>query len=315
MEGGGEVEAVKELKLPSVEETTEKTNKTEDEVFVVVPSRKEQLYEVDIEASPNGNDEGKDINRKPRPELMKSVRFLVIFLALFSPFVTSYSRTIINFAIIDMIEPSTTSHTSAAHNSNASQIAQDTRQNLQRDNSCPISPEDFDRFVEKEAYDKKISKSTHGEKFRWDAFQQGLLKGAYTMGHTPLQIPGSRLSEIYGSHLIMSISLGLIGVSCLLAPALASLHFMFLFMDLFFLGVLGSFLTPALITMFSNWLTPGERTLTMSLYLIGSRMGFAASSIMCGLLIEAHYSWRYIFFSAGELNLTNDRPHHYESFN
>lgn len=250
-----------------------------------------ELYEIDLE---NGTRK-KEI--KLKPSAFKSVRYYVMILALISPFVTTYSRTIINFAIIDMIDPEY-----IEKKADGQQVELNTtKQYFDRDNSCPVDDSIRARLIEENKQDIQRASSGSGEKYPWDTFKQGLLKGAYAIGHAPLQIPGSRLSEMYGSHRVLSGSALLIAVCCFGAPYLAALHFYLLFIDLILLGILGSFMTPALVTLFSNWLTPSEKSIMISFYLVASRLGYAFSSLLCGLLIQAQFSWRYVFITAGKL--------------
>lgn len=281
-----------------------------------------ELFEIDIEAS----------KRPQKPPAVFSLRYYVMILALFSPFIVTYSRTIINFAIIDMIEPdflnqrhneqqttsTTPSTTISAMTTDfyAYQISTLDSANytdtvtvstleayFDTDNSCPVDDETRRRLESDLEIDKIRAHERPGEKFEWDTVKQGLLKAAYSIGHALLQVVGGRLSEIHGSHLIMGLSSALIGVCCLVAPFLASAHFYLLFFDLFLLGILGSFMTPALITLFSNWLTPSEKSIMLSFYMVSSRLGFAFSSLLCGFLIQAQLSWRYLFYSAGWIAL------------
>lgn len=267
-----------------------------------------------------------------KPAALKSLRYYIMLLALVSPFIVTYSRTIINFAIIDMIDPNYLSRNKNNNNNNQAlaKIASEVGANetdsvaaahqdyFDLDNSCPVDESVRDRLLIELRSDERRAIETVGEKFQWDTDKQGYLKAAYAMGHMLLQVAGGRLSEIYGSQFIMSLSACLMAVCCLSAPFLASTHFYLLFADLFVLGILGSFMTPSLITLISNWLTPGEKSLMMSFYLVSSRLGYALSSLLCGLLIDAHLSWRYLFYSAGWVSLafgnvfflcSRNRPH------
>lgn len=255
-----------------------------------------ELYEIDLE---KGERDRQVIRR--RPPVYQSVRYYIMLLVLVSPFVTTYSRTIINFAITDMIDPRFTQRQAEIKqptglSPNATKLLA-----FDMDNSCPIDEPTRERLIEEDSKDTERAQTTQGEKFEWDTVSQGLLKGAYSYGHAFFQIPGSRLSEIYGSRLIIGTNALLIGLCCLAAPLLASLHFNLIFVDLMLLGILGSFMTPAAITLISNWLTPGEKTLMMSFILVGSRLGYALSAYLCGQLLQAGISWRYVFYSSGEL--------------
>lgn len=262
-----------------------------------------------IEFAEDDHNNNSDTSKKPA--FIKSLRYYVMLLALFSPFVTTYSRTIINFAITDMIDYSdqkppqieSATATISTMSQNGSKNNQEYFFDLDR--SCPIDDEVRSRLISENQHDIERAHSGKGEKYKWGSFEQGLLKAAYAIGHAPFQIPGSRLSEIYGSHRIMSTVSLLTAICCFAAPYLASLHFYLVFTDLILLGILGSFVTPALITLFSNWLSPGEKSMMLSFYLIASRLGLAMSSFLCGLLIQAQYSWRYIFFSASKCELNN----------
>lgn len=259
-----------------------------------------ELYEIDLESGTR-----KKESIKLKPPAFKSVRYYVMILALVSPFVTTYSRTIINFAIIDMIDYEKIESQVEAQQVEANKTTDALY--FDRDNSCPVDDDLRAQLVAENKQDKQRAISGKGEKYPWGPFKQGILKGSYAFGHMWFQIPGSRLSEMYGSHKILSASSLLIAVCCLGAPYLAALSFYLLVSDLILLGILGSFMSPALITLFSNWLTPSEKSLMMSFYLVASRLGSSFSSLLCGLLIETRFgessSWRYVFFSAGWISL------------
>lgn len=277
------------------------------------------LYEVDLSRAVSRS--ASNSAQPPiKPSFFKSLRYFVILLALTSPFIVTYSRTIINFAITDMIAvkepysitettsltttslpPNATSIESTMYTSNDAVESVDDRDSFDLDNSCPVDSETRARLHQEINTDRRKARENIGEKFDWDAEKQGLLKGSYSIGHALLQVAGGRFSEIYGSHWIMSISAFLLGICCLAAPFLASLSFYLMVIDLILMGILGSFMSPALITLFSNWLTPSEKTMMVSFYLVSSRLGYALSSLLCGLLIDADLSWRYLFYSAGKL--------------
>lgn len=275
---------------------------------VVSFQQKCELHEIDLE---NGRDKKKNDHEHGKPDAIFSLRYYVMLLALVSPFVVTYSKTIINFAIIDMIHPDSRGSGQAGGSSLEQQQLQGATSVADNgtlgpgayfdlDNSCPVSDDQRERLTKDLDEDEKRS----GERFEWDTVRQGLLKAAYPIGHALCSIIGGRLSEIFGSHWIMGLSSLLIGVCCLMAPLLAFIHFYLMFADLVILGILGSFMTPALITLFTNWLTPSEKSMMISFYLVSSRLGFALSSSLCGLLIEAQLSWRYIFYSAGKCELS-----------
>lgn len=235
-----------------------------------------------------------------KPQVFKSLRYYIVLIALVSPFIGTFSKVIINFALIDMIAPELMEKNSSNDISSNSSSVDLTSLYFETDDSCPVDSATRDRLISEMNQDIKRARQSEGEKFAWDTFRQGLLKAAYSIGHAPVQVPCGRLAEIYGSHWVMSLSALLTAVCCLLAPYLAAIHFYLLFADLVMLGLLGSAMTPALLTLFSNWLTPGEKSITLPFYLITSRLGLALSSVLCGLLIQAELSWRYVFFTAGE---------------
>lgn len=230
-----------------------------------------------------------------KPPFTKSLRYFIILLSLISPFIVTYSRTIINFAVTDMI-------LNEEDNSNNNWVKDNTTSTgyyFYHDKSCRVDDETRDRLIKDLEKDEK-RRQVPGEKFDWDSGKQGWLKGAYPFGHALLQVVGGRYSEVYGSHWIMSISALLIGICCLAAPFLASIHYFLLVIDLALLGVLGSFMSPSLITLFSNWLTPSEKSVALSFYLVASRLGYALSSFLFAILIDAQLSWKYLFYTAGK---------------
>lgn len=270
-----------------------------------------ELHEIDLEKN-NGRQQEE---RPKKPPAVFSLRYYVMIVALISPFVVTYSKTIINFAIIDMIHPdfvggraaTTTTTTEAPQFNLPTSPVNETIQPeaslayFDLDNSCPVTEDERERLKQDLKKDQRRAVDRPGEKFEWDTVKQGLLKSAYSIGSAMCSIIGGRLSEIFGSQRVMCLTSILIGTCCLLAPFMAATHFYLMFGDLLILGCLGSFMAPSLITLFSNWLTPSEKSMMISLYLVSSRLGYALSSLLCGLLIQAQLSWRYLFYSAGKL--------------
>lgn len=282
----------KSLSDPDQKDRKEPDTQSERKSSAVSFKEKCDFYDVDL--SKTINRAAGEQNRPIKPPFSRSLRYFIILLSLISPFIVTYSRTIINFAVTDMILDKN-------DNSDNNSSTIESRYYFYHDNSCPVDIETRVRLIEDIQKDE-IKRQLVGEKFDWDPQKQGVLKGAYPFGHALLQVVGGRYSELYGSHWIMSISALLIGICCLIAPFLASIHYFFMVIDLALLGILGSFMSPSLITLFSNWLTPSEKSVALSFYLVASRLGYALSSLLFAILIEAQLSWRYLFYTAGEFS-------------
>lgn len=285
---------------------SEKANDTDTAAIVskkkiTIDDSAKVFKEIDLENNLGRNDERKAKQNKPSP--YKSVRYFVMLVALVTPLVSAYSKSMINFTIIRMIDPECIEAKKSLtdHMQNASDPL-NSRPYFELDNSCPVDEQTKSRLLLDLGKAKSKSTDGSGELFKWDEQIQGFLKAAFSFGHIPLQVYGSRLAEIYDAHRVLSASILVTAISSFLAPFLAQIHWFWLFVDLFFMGIVGSFITPVLITLFTHWLTPGEKQIMMTCYLITSRLGSALTSFICGELFQAHYSWRYVFFSAGKSN-------------
>lgn len=153
---------------------------------------------MDLENSKTNND-GK---KSALPKIFKPVRYYVVLFALISPFVVSYSRTIINFAIIDMIDPTIDTAIVSDESVLIEQNSEDqqlidtdlpivnTNEDINTvpsydiDNSCIISDEDREGLKleatknnsNNESSNNRTSGNTlksDGKKFKWDSDLQG----------------------------------------------------------------------------------------------------------------------------------------------
>lgn len=246
-----------------------------------------------------GNDEQKieiEVRSAERRGFMQ-FRYIVMILALTSPFAVTYSKQQINIAILGMIDPSMSNETKVGTSDKLKQVA-DSKETyyFDLDDSCPVDDETRSRLL-KESARKEPKSRALGSKFKWDDQVQGFIKASYSIGHLPLQVVGSRMSESHGSHVVMTASSYVMAICCLLAPIVSHLHYSLLALDLALLGLFGGFMTPALVNLFSNWLTPQEKSLFMSFYLVASRLGSALSSFLASWLLTVGYPWEYVFFS------------------
>ena len=69
------------------------------------------------------------------------------------------------------------------------------------------------------------SEDTSSGDFNWDTEQQGLVLGAFFYGYIVTQIPGGRLSEVFGSKWIFGGSQFITAVCALLCPLAAYSNF------------------------------------------------------------------------------------------
>ncbi|KAG9510667.1 Sialin [Fragariocoptes setiger] len=246
----------------------------------------------------------------PRKSLLKSMRIWIVLLALLGGMITSYAKAIINFAILDMVVLRSVNDNNLETQANVNQSQVDFKNptqiiNFDNDNSCPVDEYDRQRLLQQgQSSKERETKLSSGEKFDWDSDRRGLLKGAFAIGHAPLQILGGRMSEIYGPRWILTLGGAAVGFSCLLAPYSAKLSFYLIFVDLILLGLFVSCVTPSLFTLYARWLTPGEKSMLASFNLVASRVGYASSYLIGGLLLENGYSWRHMFISAGVVAIT-----------
>lgn len=236
-----------------------------------------------------------DRTSKLKSSCFGSTRFYIIMIALLSPLVVTFSKQFINFVILDMVDPE-------LHKKNTSN--NETTPYWETDGSCPVDEIDRQRLIEELNQSHKNERRGVGGSFRWGSKVQGFIKASYAVGHMPMQILGGRMAEIHGSHRVMIISSLMIAICCALGPLLANIHYFCLMVDLAIIGLFGGFMTPALINLFSNWLTPNEKSVTMTLYLATSRLGSALSSIICEFLSGMDLHWSNIFFVSSAFSLS-----------
>lgn len=141
--------------------------------------------------------------------------------------------------------------------------------------------------------------------FAWDEATQSIVLGSFFYGYVLTQIPGGRLSEVFGGRLVFGVGVLLTAVFTLLTPLAASMNFP-LFIAVRVLEGMGEGVTfPAMHAMLARWIPPLERSKFAALVYAGANFGtvlsLPVSGWLCGL--ELWGGWPLCFYIFGGLGI------------
>ena len=91
-----------------------------------------------------------------------------------------------------------------------------------------------------------ISNSTGEEVFCWTEPQKSLVKGAFYWGYIFLQIPGGRLSEVFGTKRVLGLSSLVCALLTLITPGLCTGNVWVLILNRVAIGLAQGVLFPSL---------------------------------------------------------------------
>ncbi|XP_068237202.1 sialin-like [Palaemon carinicauda] len=138
--------------------------------------------------------------------------------------------------------------------------------------------------------------------FLWDETTQGIIHGSFIYGYALTQIIGGRMAEIYGTKLVYGISILSGGLSALLTPSMARLHYGALIALRLTQGIFQGATWPSMHACISRWIPPIERPRFVAIVYLANTLSPAITLPICGLII-ANYGWAAQFYVCGILSL------------
>ncbi|XP_066953218.1 sialin-like [Macrobrachium rosenbergii] len=149
-----------------------------------------------------------------------------------------------------------------------------------------------------------LQQETNNEEgdFLWDETTQGLVLGSFYYGYTISQIIGGRMAEVYGTKLVFGMSILSGGLSALLTPWMANLHFGALIALRAIQGFFQGATWPSMHACISRWIPPIERPRFVAVVYLANTLSPALTLPICGLVI-AKYGWATQFYMCGSLSI------------
>ncbi|CAL4110503.1 unnamed protein product [Meganyctiphanes norvegica] len=138
--------------------------------------------------------------------------------------------------------------------------------------------------------------------FEWSEPMQGVLLGSFFYGYLITQVPGGRLSEVYGGKWIIGLSIMAGGICAILTPLAAKTHFAAVVTLRIIQGFVQGVVYPAMFSLLPKWTVPNERSKFLCLLDIGINLGLVLGWPLCGWSI-ANYGWESAFYVTGCLSL------------
>ncbi|KAK7082812.1 hypothetical protein SK128_019836 [Halocaridina rubra] len=136
----------------------------------------------------------------------------------------------------------------------------------------------------------------------WDETTQGLILASFFYGYAMTQIIGGRLAELYGSKWLFGMTVALGGVSAILSPACARIHYgVFVFLRIL-QGALQGGSWPAMHACIARWIPPLERPRYIGVVYFGNTLSTAITLPICSAIIDA-YGWPAAFYITGSLSI------------
>lgn len=126
----------------------------------------------------------------------------------------------------------------------------------------------------------------YGDRYPWDADDQGLLLGAYFWGYLFTSIPGAYLAEKFGPRIVTGVVFIAIAAITALSPLAAAGGFGTMYAARFVTGVLSGPLYPCFHNLISRWAPPDEKGKYVA-SLQGGTLGTIFTWQMIGFLVEA----------------------------
>ncbi|XP_046403298.1 putative inorganic phosphate cotransporter [Ischnura elegans] len=160
-------------------------------------------------------------------------------------------------------------------------------------------------------------RDTSGGEFPWNERTQGLILGSFFYGYVATQVPGGRLSELFGGRHVVGLGVLLTGVFTLVSPIAARMYWSwgigpFLVLRIFE-GLSEGVTFPAMMAMFAQWVPPLERSrITAIVYagaLFGTVISMPISGILCNIDLPVYWwllgpgGWVLCFYIFGALGV------------
>ncbi|CAG2113555.1 unnamed protein product [Medioppia subpectinata] len=233
--------------------------------------------------------EAMGVGRNPKtPSGRIPVRYIMAAIVLMATFTTYNCRFNLSIAIVEM---SNYTDNSANKTSSGSDVC-----------SAPVATNHTNGT-------SKNHQGSNGE-FDWDQKTQGVILGAFFYGYVLFQVLGGRLAELFGAKWLCAVSLALSSLLNALTPIIARARIYWLLLaSRVVLGAFQSVLFPACYALVAKWTPEHERSVVLSLPLIGGNIGTIVTSALTGYLTEEGFAggWPSVFYvSVRYANINNN---------
>ncbi|KAL3273988.1 hypothetical protein HHI36_015406 [Cryptolaemus montrouzieri] len=153
-----------------------------------------------------------------------------------------------------------------------------------------------ERFVET-GNTLSTPRDKYGPRFKWPAFVEGQLLGAYFYGYTVGSLPGGPIAEFFGPYWTITVS----SVVCAVVTSASVLCVMETWAPLFvcriIVGLVGGCQYPALHGLIAAWAPPNEKGSFVAC-LMGNVLGAVITQAAVGYLV-ARLEWYWGFYFTG----------------
>uniref|UniRef100_A0A146KJP9 Sialin n=2 Tax=Lygus hesperus TaxID=30085 RepID=A0A146KJP9_LYGHE len=147
-----------------------------------------------------------------------------------------------------------------------------------------------------------LSYAPADDRFEWDSYKKNLIHGCFYWGYILTELPGGRMSEVFGPKIVFGVSIGVASFVTLLIPVAAHvLDFYGVIIIRVIVGFMLGVTFPAMQPIASKWIPPKDRTKFVS-NMMASSLGAAVTLPICGQLIAA-FNWESVFYVTGILGL------------
>jgi ACS family sodium-dependent inorganic phosphate cotransporter len=144
--------------------------------------------------------------------------------------------------------------------------------------------------------------TTEVPRYNWDEEQKNNVLGYFFWGYVLTQIPGGRLSEIFGAKRVIGIGILTASLLTILTPAAGYLNYYCLLVARFALGFAMGVHWPSAPPMATKWVSPADTSKFLS-HMTASSLGVAITLPVCGYLID-YWGWPSVFYVTGTIALT-----------
>ena len=134
----------------------------------------------------------------------------------------------------------------------------------------------------------------------WTEPEQGLVLGSYFWGYLITQVPGGRISELYGGKWVFWIAVLLNILAILLSPICSIYGYQYLILMRIIMGLGAGVTFPAMNVLIAKWSPKDERSTISSVVYGGTSLGTVLSLPTSGL-IAGYLGWEWVFYIHGGL--------------
>lgn len=138
-------------------------------------------------------------------------------------------------------------------------------------------------------------------KFPWNEHQKNDILGCFYWGLVLTSIPGGRLSEIYGTRIVLGIAMLMSSILTLLTPVACYLHYYCVIAIRFALGLALGVSWPAIPPLAIKWVAAADTSKFMA-HTFACSIGAALTLPMCGYIL-AYINWQSVFYISGTICL------------